>query len=86
MLAQRVGDVTTITALPLDDVQRTISRLVLVEVIGSLAILAALGLVSWWVVHLGIRPVKKMTETATRIAGGDLSVRVPESAPRHGIR
>ena len=79
--AQRVGPGTTITALPLDDVERTISRLVLVEVIGSLAILAALGVVSWWVVHLGIRPVKKMTETATRIAGGDLSVRVPESAP-----
>ena len=55
----RVGDVTSITALPLDDVQRTISRLVLVEVVGSLAILAALGLVSWWVVHLGIRPVKR---------------------------
>ena len=81
VLTQRVDDVTTITALPLDDVQRTISRLVLVEVIGSLAILAALGVVSWWVVHLGIRPVKKMTDTATRIAGGDLSVRVPESAP-----
>ena len=60
---------------------RTISRLVLVEVVGSLAILAALGLVSWWVVHLGIRPVKEMTATATRIAGGDLTVRVPESAP-----
>jgi two-component system OmpR family sensor kinase len=81
VLTQRVDDVTTITALPLDDVQRTISRLVLVEVIGSLAILTALGVVSWWVVHLGIRPVKKMTDTATRIAGGDRSVRVPESAP-----
>ena len=56
---------STITALPLDDVQRTISRLILVEVIGSLAILAALGLVSWWVVHLGIRPIKQMTATAT---------------------
>ncbi len=81
VLTQRVDDVTTITALPLDDVQRTISRLVLVEVIGSLAILTALGVVSWWVVHLGIRPVKKMTDTAIRIAGGDRSVRVPESAP-----
>jgi two-component system OmpR family sensor kinase len=80
VLAQRFGDVTTITALPLDDVQRTISRLVVVEVVGSLAILAALGLVSWWVVHLGIRPVKEMTRTATRIAGGDRTVRVPESA------
>ncbi len=81
VLAQDAGDVTTITALPLDDVQRTISRLILVEVIGSLAILAALGVVSWWVVHLGIRPIKQMTATATRIAGGDLTVRVPESAP-----
>jgi two-component system OmpR family sensor kinase len=80
VLAQRFGDVTTITALPLDDVQRTISRLVVVEVVGSLAILAALGLVSWWVVHLGIRPVKEMTRTATQIAGGDRTVRVPESA------
>ena len=56
VLARRVGDVTSITALPLDDVQRTISRLVLVEVVGSLAILAALGVVSWWVVHLGHPP------------------------------
>ena len=54
----------------------------LVEIVGSLAILAALGLVSWWVMHLGVRPVKRMTATATRIAAGDLSVRVPESAPR----
>ena len=81
VLARRVGDVTSITALPLDDVQRTVSRLVIVEVVGSLAILAALGLVSWWVVHLGIRPIKEMTVTATRIAGGDLAVRVPESTP-----
>jgi two-component system OmpR family sensor kinase len=80
VLAERDGDTTLITALPLDDVQRTIRRLVLVEIVGSLAILAALGLVSWWVLHLGIRPVKRMTATATSIAAGDLSVRVPESA------
>ena len=59
VLAQTGDGNTTITALPLDDVQRTISRLVLVEVVGSLAILATLGVVSWWVVHLGIRPVKR---------------------------
>ena len=81
VLAQTGDGNTTITALPLDDVQRTISRLVLVEVVGSLAILATLGVVSWWVVHLGIRPVKEMTETAGRIAAGDVDVRVPESAP-----
>ena len=44
----------------------TIARLVLVEIVGSLAILAVLGLVSWWVMQLGVRPVKRMTATATR--------------------
>jgi two-component system, OmpR family, sensor kinase len=80
VLAQRVGELTLITALPIDDVQSTIWRLLVVQVLGSLGILTALGLVSWWVVHLGIRPVREMTETATRIAEGDLTVRVPETA------
>ena len=80
VLAERFGDTVLITALPLDDVTDTISQLVWVEVLGSALILAVLGLVSWWVIHLGIRPVKEMTHTATRIAGGDLTVRVPETA------
>ena len=80
VLAEHVGDLVLITALPLDDVTDTISQLVWVEVLGSLLILAVLGIVSWWVIHLGIKPVKEMTQTATRIAGGDLAVRVPETA------
>jgi two-component system OmpR family sensor kinase len=80
VILQRVGNVVAVTALPIDDVQATISRLIVVEILGSLLILAALGLVSWWVVHLGIRPVKEMTETATRIAEGDLTIRVPETS------
>jgi two-component system OmpR family sensor kinase len=81
VLVQQFGDITSVTGVPIDDVQATITRLIWVEVLGSLAILAALGTVGWWVIHLGIRPVKVMTETASRIAGGDLGVRVPESAP-----
>lgn len=67
-----------VSAIPIDDVEQTIDRLVLVQLLGSLAVLAALGLVGWWVVHLGIRPVKRMTDAATQIAEGDLTVRVPE--------
>ena len=33
---------------------------------GSAAILAVLGMVTWWVIRLGIRPIKQMTEAATR--------------------
>jgi two-component system OmpR family sensor kinase len=75
------GDVVAVTAVPLDAVQQTITRLVWVQAVGVLVILAVLGLVGWWVLHLGIRPVKEMTRTAARIADGDLTVRVPETAP-----
>jgi two-component system OmpR family sensor kinase len=73
--------VAWVWAIPIDDVEDTIGSLMLVEILGSVAILAALGLVGWWVVHLGIRPVKEMTQTATQIAAGDLTVRVPEGSP-----
>jgi two-component system OmpR family sensor kinase len=78
VLARRFGDRVEITAVLIDDVQVTIRRLVFVELIGVAAILTALGFVTWWMLRLGIRPVKEMTHTATLIAEGDLSVRVPE--------
>ncbi len=81
VLAQRFGDNVAITALPLDGVQHTISQLIVVVMIGSLAILAALGLVTWWMIRLGIGPLKNMTATAAKIADGDLTVRIPETAP-----
>ena len=43
--------------------------------------LGVLGLVIWWVIHLGVRPVRRMTETAGAIAAGDLSQRVDEGTP-----
>jgi two-component system, OmpR family, sensor kinase len=72
-----------ITALPLTDVDETISRLITVEVVATLIIVAVLGAVTWWVIRLGIRPIKRMTRTATAIAAGerDLSQRVPATAP-----
>ena len=81
VLVQPAGDLISVTGLPIDDVTSTISRLVWLEVAGSLTILVVLAVVSWRVVNLGIRPVKKMTETASQIVAGDLGVRVPEMAP-----
>lgn len=81
VLVQPLGDLIGITGVPIDDVTSTINRLIWLEVAGSVTILIVLAIVGWWVVHLGIRPVKTMTQTATRIAAGDLSVRVPALAP-----
>jgi len=69
-----------VLALPLDDVDAAVDRLVRVEAVATLAVLGVLGLVAWWVVHLGVRPIKRMTHTASAIAAGDLSARVPDVA------
>ena len=51
------------------------------EVVATVAVLGVLGLVTWWVIRLGVRPIKQMTATATAIAAGDLSHRVPDVTP-----
>ncbi len=82
MEARRQGPTgaTTVLALPLDDVDEAVRRLIAVEAAAVLTVLAVLALVTWWVIRLGVRPVRRMTETAGAIAGGDLSRRVPEGA------
>lgn len=69
-----------IVALPLTGVDGAIARLMLVEAIAVASVLAVVGLVTWWVIRLGVRPLKQMTVTARNIAGGDLSQRVPGGA------
>ena len=70
-----------VLALPIDSVDQAVARLIAVQLLGAGAILAALGLVAWWVIHLGIRPLREMTDVAASIATGDLSRRVPPSDP-----
>jgi two-component system, OmpR family, sensor kinase len=75
VVAQGVG----VVGLPLDSVNNTMDRLVFYEGVAALTVLSVLGLVMFWVIHLGIRPIKRMTATASAIAAGDLSHRVPPS-------
>jgi two-component system OmpR family sensor kinase len=63
-------------AAPLHDVDTTLHRLVLIEVLVTAAVLAAIALVGLWVVRLGLRPLTAIGETAAMIAAGDLSQRV----------
>jgi two-component system, OmpR family, sensor kinase len=66
-----------VSALSLKDVDATMGhlRLVLIAAIGM--VIAILGLVVFWVLRLGVRPIKRMTKTAGAIAAGDLTQRVP---------
>jgi two-component system, OmpR family, sensor kinase len=66
----------TLVAVPLSDVQQTLNRLLLVEGLVIVGVLAALGLAAFFVVRLGLRPLSRIEVTAGEIAAGELSRRV----------
>ena len=67
-------------AAPLDDVHDTVSSLVRQLIIsGALALVVAIA-AAWMILRQGLRPVERMIDTASAIAGGDLTQRVPASA------
>ncbi len=79
VLTREVNGGYVVVAVSLDGVRASMRRLMLLQFVAAFVILAALGVLAWWVLRLGIRPIKKMTATASSIASGDLSVRVPPS-------
>lgn len=70
-----------VVGLPLENVESAMRRLRFLEAGAFLVIVAVLGLVTSWVLRLGVRPLKEMTSTATAIGEGDLARRIPESTP-----
>jgi two-component system OmpR family sensor kinase len=69
---------SVVVAISLQDTDRTVRQLVIVESGVTALVLALLGAVTWWVIRLGVRPIKQMSDTAAAIADGDLSRRVPD--------
>jgi two-component system OmpR family sensor kinase len=76
------GAAVAAVAAPLDDVDKTLQRLVLLEIaIGAVVLLVFAGL-GYGAVRSSLRPLVEVEHTAEAIAGGDLTRRVPESDPR----
>lgn len=75
----------TLVAVPLREVDQTLSRLLLVEVLVIVGVLAALGVTAFFVVRLGLRPLDRMEVTAGAIAAGELSRRVSPATSRTEI-
>jgi two-component system OmpR family sensor kinase len=73
---QTAGGGELVVAVPLGDTNATLDRLALIELVVSGAVLIALGLLAWWLVGVGLRPLRRMGEVAGQIADGDLSRRV----------
>jgi len=79
VLAEPVeGGGTLVVAFPTTDITSTLVRLEWIEALVTLGVLVALGLLAWWIVRRGLRPLEDMAETAGAIAQGDLSRRVPD--------
>ncbi len=68
-----------ITAIPLNGVERTMDGVITLVAISTAALSLILGLVTWWVLRLGIAPIKRMTDSAEAIAAGDLSERIADT-------
>ena len=71
-----------IVATSLADVYDTLHRLLLIELVVTAAVLAAIAGLGLWVVRLGLRPLREIESTASAIAAGDLSRRVERAEPR----
>jgi len=79
------GGGLTIVAIPLRETDRTLDRLLLVEALVVAGVLLVLAALAWVLVRIGLLPLDRMTATAGRIAGGDLSHRVTTSDPRSEV-
>jgi two-component system OmpR family sensor kinase len=73
---------TLVVAVPLSEVTETLSRLLGIEVLVTVVIVAVLGALAWSLTRIGLQPLERMGETADAIAAGDLSQRVEPADPR----
>ncbi|WP_284466886.1 sensor histidine kinase [Actinomadura madurae] len=76
------GGALIVLAFSLDEIDRTVRRLVAIDAIVGLLVLAVLVVLGVWVVRASLRPLSAVEETAGAIAAGDLSRRVPQADPR----
>jgi two-component system, OmpR family, sensor kinase len=71
-----------VVAASLHDVDDTLERLLLIELLVTAGVLLALAVLGLWVVRLGLRPLREIEQTADAIAGGDLTQRVERAEDR----
>jgi len=71
-----------IVARSLRDVDSTLHRLLLIELLVTAGVAAAIVLLGLWIIRLGLRPLAAIGKTADAITAGDLSRRVERAESR----
>ncbi|HEY2598156.1 MAG TPA: HAMP domain-containing sensor histidine kinase [Candidatus Dormibacteraeota bacterium] len=72
-------------AIPLTETQATLSVLLLLELVISLAVVAATTILAFLIIRISLQPLERMGAVAQDIAAGDLTRRVEPSTPRTEI-
>ena len=70
---------TLLVAVPLREVNQTLHRLIVVELLVGAGVILALIALGAIVIRVGLRPLSRIGQTASEIAAGDLSRRVEPS-------
>jgi two-component system OmpR family sensor kinase len=81
----RDGSATFAAAVPLSSVDRTVRRLLLVELLIGLTVLTACGVLGWYAVQRAFRPLRQIEDTAAAIAEGDLGRRIPTRSAKDEV-
>ncbi len=76
------GDRLFFVALPTTDVDESLRTLIVTQIVSGALVLAVLALFSWWMIRHGLRPIRKMTESADAIAAGEVDRRVEQPPGR----
>ena len=73
---------TIVVAVPLRDVDATLHRLVVVELLVGIGVILGLLVLGWFVIRVGLRPLERIRTVATEISHGDLTRRVSPADSR----
>jgi two-component system, OmpR family, sensor kinase len=79
------GGQYVVLAIPLTDVQSTLSQLLQLEALIGLGVLAATVILALLIIRIGLRPLQKMGGVAADIAAGDLTKRVEPATAKTEI-
>jgi two-component system OmpR family sensor kinase len=81
----RFGGQYVVLAIPLTDVQSTLGGLLQLEVLISASVVAGTGILAWFIIQIGLRPLRRMGAVAKDIAAGDLTRRVEPATSKTEI-
>ncbi len=76
------GERVLVIAVPLQEVDQTLQRLILVEVLVGAGVILGLIALGWFVIRVGLRPLERIGRVASEIAHGDLTRRVSPANQR----